>query len=249
MDSHFANRHPAKPGDGSPFASFPFVEDFDEETEATPSAIDAVDAGMGRGDAEPQIPAIDLVEMRASAYAEGRRDERACIVTEQASAERQTLATIAAHLDEAATAAMAAADAAAEETAKLLLRVLSSLLPNLCARHGAGEAAGLVRAVVPALAHEPHIVIRVSPHVRAEVEAELELVTPERGLNIEVIATDAVAPGDARISWDSGAASRSIAELWNDVAARLAPLGLFDELHSPPAPTCADLTPKVPQHV
>ena len=125
--------------------------------------------------------------------------------------------------------ASAVAESAAEETARLLLRVLASMMPALCARHGAADVAALVRAVVPALAHEPRVTIRVNPHVRDAVGAELARVAPEWGERIELIATDAMVPGDARVAWGNGAASRGVAELWDRVVTRLVPLGLLDD--------------------
>lgn len=125
--------------------------------------------------------------------------------------------------------ASAVVEAAAEETAKLLLRVLAAMMPALCARHGAADAMALVRTVVPALLHEPRVTIRINPHVRDAVAAELARVAPDWADRIALVATDAMAPGDARVAWDNGTASRDVAELWDQVIARLAPLGLLDE--------------------
>ncbi len=44
---------------------------------------------------------------------------------------------------------------------------------------------------------------------------------------MQIIECDAMAPGDVRIAWHNGAATRDAAALWQQVAAVLAPAGLL----------------------
>ncbi len=217
-------------------AYFPLIEDFDDELarDDEPARDDA--PGETPDDepfAEPAPDAAELAELRDGAYAQGRADERVALAAERSDAAALTLRALADALQDARHEAASVAEAAAEETARLLLRVLGTMMPALCARHGGADVAALVRAVVPALAHEPRVTIRVSPHVRAEVQAQLAAVAEEWGERIKLIATDAMAPGDVRIAWDSGTASRDVGELWNGVVAQLAPLGLYDDMKPP----------------
>ena len=208
-------------------ACFPLIEDFDDDP-PTPEAVADEPAG-DEPFAPPPPDADEIAASRDAAYAAGRRDERAEIATERSTALDRTLASMAGQLRDAGREASAVAEAAAEETARLLLRVLAAMMPALCARHGAADAVTLVRAVVPSLLHEPRVTIRVNPHVRDAIGAELARVAPDWSDRIALIATDAMAPGDARVTWDNGTASRDVAELWDQVIARLAPLGLLDE--------------------
>lgn len=208
-------------------ACFPLIEDFDDDPPTLEAAAD--EPAEDEPFAPPPPDADEIAASRDAAYAAGRRDERAEIATERSIALDRTLASMAGQLRDAGREASAVAEAAAEETARLLLRVLAAMMPALCARHGAADAVALVRAVVPALLHEPRVTIRVNPHVRDAVAAELARVAPDWADRIALVATDAMAPGDARVAWDNGTASRDVAELWDQVIARLAPLGLLDE--------------------
>jgi hypothetical protein len=84
--------------------------------------------------------------------------------------------------------------------------------------------------VLPALAREPRVTIRISPHVVRSVEQELDRLDPELHARVALAPTDAVPPGDARIVWQDGAAVRDTAALWRKVAETLAPLDLLPAL-------------------
>ncbi len=220
-------------------AYFPLIEDFDDhppvaEIVATVDDPDEDELDRSEPFAAPVPNAEEIAVLRDAAYAQGRRDERGAIATEQAVALEATLATMLRKLDDAGREASAVAEAAAEQISRLVLRVLGTMMPALCARHGGADVVALVRAVVPALLHEPSVTIRVSPHVHDAVRLELARAAPEWGERIKVVATDAMASGDARIAWENGTASRDVAELWAEIVARLTPLGLIDETAARP---------------
>jgi flagellar assembly protein FliH len=180
----------------------------------------------------PAFTEADLTQARESAYAEGHRNGLAQAATDRAEVTRQMLDVIAGRLDGAGTAAAKVAEESAEVVARLLLGTLATMLPALCARHGAGEVAALTRAVLPALAREPRVTIRLSPHVVHAVEQELAGLDPELHGRVSLVPTDAVAPGDARITWQDGAAVRDADALWRTVAEALAPLDLLTPLEA-----------------
>ncbi len=175
----------------------------------------------------PAITEADIAAARADAYAEGHRTGLAQAAADRAEVTRQMLSTIATRLDGARTEAARIAEEQADALARLLLGTLAIVLPASCARHGAAEVAALTRAVLPALAREPRVTIRVSPHVARAVEQELARLDPELHGRVALVPTDAVAPGDARITWQDGAAVRDAAALWREVAEALAPLDLL----------------------
>ena len=210
-------------------AYFPFIEDFDDDLPLADVVGEVDEPDESEPFAPPVVNSEEIAGLRDAAYAEGRRDERDAIATEQAATLERTLASVLRKLDDASREASAVAETAAEETTRLVLRVLGAMMPALCARHGGADAAALVRAVVPALVNEPSVTIRVGPHVRDAVKLELARVAPEWSERIKLVATDAMASGDVRIAWENGTASRGVADLWTEVVARLAPLGLIDE--------------------
>ena len=73
------------------------------------------------------------------------------------------------------------------------------------------------------------------------VEQELARLDPELHGRVALVPTDAVAPGDARIAWQDGAAGRDATALWREVAAALAPFDLLPPAAQPlpPRPSAA----------
>jgi flagellar biosynthesis/type III secretory pathway protein FliH len=200
-----------------------FAEDFDRHAGVTvldPPVPDEPEP------IAPSFTADALEAAREEAYAEGFGRGLAQAAQDRAEIAGQLLAGIARRLADAEAAARAAAEASAQAVAELLLSTLAALFPALCARHGGGEVAALAHAVLPALDREPRISLRVSPHVLPELEAELDRLDPGLRARIATVATDAVAPGDIRIAWQDGAASRDGAALWAGIAATLAEYGL-----------------------
>jgi flagellar biosynthesis/type III secretory pathway protein FliH len=198
-----------------------FAEDFDLQSSIT--VLDPPD--------EPELIApsftTEAVETaREEAYAEGYSRGLSQAAQDRAEIARQLLASIAQRLADAETAACEAAEASAVAVAELLMNSLAALFPTLCARHGSGEVAALARIVLPALDREPRITLRVSPHVITDLDLELAQLDPDLRARITVIATDAAPPGDARITWQDGAAGRDGAVLWAQIAATLSDYGL-----------------------
>jgi flagellar assembly protein FliH len=201
-----------------------FAEDFDQP------AVHGVTVLDDAADAPREIPAATQAEIalaRDEAYAEGLCSGLAQAAADRAEVSRQMLATIADRLAHAAGEARQVAEDAAHSLARLLLGTLAAVLPATCARHGATEVAALARTLLPALAQEPRVTIRISPHVTEALQAELAQLDAMVASRIVVVPTDAVVPGDVRISWDDGVAMRDTAALWQQVSEVLAPLGLL----------------------
>ncbi len=120
-----------------------------------------------------------------------------------------------------------AAMQAAESVAKCMLSALLTCLPALCERHGAAELRALSRAVLPGLVDEPKIVVRVNPQMVAGMQAEMAALDFELAERVHLLPTDAVAPGDARISWADGSVTRDAGKARQIVEDALAALGLL----------------------
>ena len=223
-----ANGHAHAPGTRR--AAILFAEDFDAPSPGAALGITVLDDGPEEPPPPPAPPPIteeDLAVARADSYAEGHRNGLAQAAADRAEVTRQMLGMIAQRLDVAHTEAARVAEDSADAVARLLLGTLAVVLPALCVRHGAAEVAALTRAVLPALACEPRVTIRVSPHVVRPVELELARLDPELHGRVSLVPTDAVPPGDVRIVWQDGAAVRDAGALWRSVAEALAPLDLL----------------------
>ena len=85
----------------------------------------------------------------------------------------------------------------------------------------------IVRIVLPALSQEPAVTIRAHPRTAGAVTREIARLDPDLAVHVETVECEAMSPGDVRIAWRSGAATRDAAALWQQVAAVLAPAGLL----------------------
>jgi len=182
--------------------------------------------------AEPPPPApalteADLAAAHEAGFAAGHAQGRAAAMEATAAATAKVLAAIAERLANARAAAVQCAEASAAALAQLVLDAVGAGYPALRERFGEDELRRFVAAILPALAREPAVEIRVHPaHTAAVAEAVAELGTPA-GTRPTITPCATVAPGDAAIVWHDGSARRDAAAAWSAVAAALAPLGLF----------------------
>ena len=116
---------------------------------------------------------------------------------------------------------------AAGELARLLLVSFAAALPALSARHGQAELRSLVRTLLPALSQEPSVSIRIHPQHATMVTEEIERLDPDLAASLRIVASDTMQPGDIRVTWRGGQATRDVAALWTQVAEVLAPAGLL----------------------
>ncbi len=109
-----------------------------------------------------------------------------------------------------------------------MLSALAACLPRLCERHGAAEVRALAGALLPALSDEPAIVVRINPAMVPMLQAELAAMDPDIAGRVQVTAVDAMAPGDARVSWTDGSAVRDTSRVRAAFEDGLAALGLLE---------------------
>jgi flagellar biosynthesis/type III secretory pathway protein FliH len=194
-----------------------FDEDFD-----LPSAS---------ADPEVILPVFSAAELMAARdeAAQDSRDRTLAEADETARAvASRTLAQIAAQITESRLEAVSIAEQSAEAIARLLLDCFATAFPVLSARHGPGELAAVLREILPALHREPKITVRISPHLVSAMTDEIQSLDADLAARVRLIPTDAVAPGDARITWENGAATRDAASLWEQIENILAPAGLLN---------------------
>jgi flagellar biosynthesis/type III secretory pathway protein FliH len=197
---------------------------FDEDFDLPPPSA---------SDEEPEViePLYTLAELKAAreeAAREGREAAHSEMDGSATTAANQTLASIAEQLALARSEAISMVEQSSEAIARLLLTCFAAAFPALSARHGAGEAAALVREILPALQHEPKISVRVNPHVAVAISQEIQAFDADLAARVRLVPTDALAPGDARLTWESGAAARDTELLWTQIENILAPAGLLN---------------------
>ena len=198
-----------------------FAEDFDR-----------LDRGPAQEELEVIEPVFDRAQMetvKAASFEEGVAAGRAAMLAEDTAGLRQAVAVLGEELGAVRDSARLIGEQAAVEIARLMLSALGAVMPVLCEAHGDGEVQAIARAVLPALAGEPEIVIRANPHTVSSLAVEIARMDPDIGSRVQITPTDALRPGDVRIAWRNGLAVREGAALWRDVAAILLPQGLLGD--------------------
>jgi flagellar biosynthesis/type III secretory pathway protein FliH len=200
----------------------------------------------------PTYTAAELAEARAEAWAGGHAAGTAEAGDTTAASVRSLLDGIAVALRDARTAATAVAEGSVEAIARLLLDSLAKLFPALCERYGEGELCALIGTILPALAQEPTIVVRMNPMHTPALTRELDRLDPELAERVRLVPVEAIAIGDVRVSWLNGSATRDTGALWQQVQAVIEPAGLLSPAqgvpvrgtHAPGTPAQDTLAPK-----
>jgi len=209
----------------TPTRSALFAEDFD-----LPRRRDAMPAAEV---INPTYSAAELAEARAEARAGGHASGTAEANIAIAATTQSLLDAIAVALRDAKTAAGAVAERSAEAIARLLLDSLAKLFPVLCERHGEAELCALIRTILPALAQEPALTVRLNPAHTPALMRELDRLDPDLVERVRLVPVEAIPTGDVRVSWRDGTARRDTAALWQQVRAVLEPAGLFSPDKAP----------------
>ncbi len=203
-----------------------YAEDFDDE--GTVRASGDHDPAQEPEAIEPVFTPAEIDAARTEARLAGRVEAEHGL----AAARNQLLELLAVGLADARAGAHDAAAAAAEGVARCMLSALAACLPTFCARHGAAELRALAGALLPALTDEPKITMRIHPQMLPMMQAELQAMDPDLAGRVHVSPTDAVAPGDARITWRDGSAVRDAARVRSAFEDGLALLGLSEKEHA-----------------
>lgn len=168
------------------------------------------------------VPRAALEQAIARARLDGRREGEAAAASSTAEAVALTLGRIAADLPALSKAATAAVHEAAEDVARLLVTALGRALPGLAASRTEAAVLEAAEAVRPALA-QGGAVARVHP-LLADMVARC---VARAHLTLRVIGDDAVAQGDAVLSWDGGSARREASAIWEAIRTSLEHTGFL----------------------
>jgi hypothetical protein len=195
-----------------------FAEDFDrDKVMSEPQAIEPEVI-------EPTYSVGELTEAREAAWRDGHSAGLREAAADSVAAVHETATAIATQLAAEREVAAARAEQSAASIARLLLDSLDATFPTLCEQYGDAEVRSLVRVVVPALTQEPCITVRAHPRTATAVAEEIARLDPELSTRVQTVACDSIAPGDVRVIWRNGAATRDAAMLWQQVLRTLAPI-------------------------
>jgi hypothetical protein len=197
-----------------------YAEDFDDTGDHGAAAPDPVPEPEI---IEPVFTAAELDAARAEASLAGQADAERGL----AGSRTQLLARVASTIEEACAGAREVAEQAAEGVARCMLGALAACLPSLCEQHGAAELRAFVRTLLPALTDEPRVIVRINPAMMAMMQSEIGSLDDEVAERVQLLATEAVPPGDARVTWGEGSAVRDTSRARAAFEVGLAELGLL----------------------
>lgn len=165
----------------------------------------------------------DLAEAERDGYRDGYAAAHAEAAQSRAAAETAALAAVASAMQEARGEVAGVAERTARAFAKLALAAMRATMPELMRRHAHLEISALVAEVLPGLAREPAIRVEVAPALAPGVGAKLASIDGGASERIVVVGCPGLPPGDVRIAWSAGRASREPSAVWGQV------LAAFDE--------------------
>lgn len=203
--------------DRRPSGKVLFAEDFDLLARDNPPEPEVI---------APTFSAAELEAARAEAWQAGSDAASASAATADHAVIRQIVTTVAEQLSAAHDEVLDLAEQSAATIARLLLGSLGVVLPELAARYGEAELQAIIRIVLPGLFKEPAVTLRINPQHCTTVAREIERLDPDLAARLQIVPTELIPPGDARIAWRNGGATRDVAALWEQVAATLALAGL-----------------------
>lgn len=206
-----------------------FEEDFD-----LPPPVPEPEPALEPELIEPVFTAAELAAARAEAWREADAQARDELAAASETAARTALAGLGAQFIQAAAEARTIAESTAEAIAHLVLAGFAAAFPALCARHGDAEVQAVLRRLLPSLYNEPKVTIRVAAATLPAAVEELARLDPDLTAQVQVLPAEGLLPGDVRVAWRAGQATRDTTRLWQEIEEILAPAGLLPSGTAPP---------------
>ncbi len=200
-----------------PFADVLFAEDFDVAPEPDPDTYAGAPGTEPAPAADPQQDIAEAVEYARAAWAQADTHLVA-----------SALATIATTIQEAASQASTIAEEYAADTAKTILAMVAAYLPNRCRDHGPAEVEALMRRLLPRIAQQSRLVVRVNPALLSPLQAQLATLDDDAAANVVLTGVPALTPGSAHVKWANGSLQRDTEAIRMTIEAVLSELGLHE---------------------
>jgi flagellar assembly protein FliH len=169
----------------------------------------------------PTFSEAELAAAVAAARSEGRTEAEAEIRAGLEHRRTEALAAIAAGLAQGQAAFERTLAARAGASGELALALARALVPRALARQPLADVEAMLQEVVARLEGCPWLELRLAPDLVEAGRAALARAAAEAGYRgeIRVIADAKLAPGDARLEWQDGAAVRDLARLEAEASA------------------------------
>jgi len=178
-------------------------------------------AGLGGRPVEEAPTRQDVELARQQGYEEGRAAGRSEAEAEQAKLEAEALARIAREVGAFVQHHAASLEQLRNENLALALSIGRKLARRLMATQPLAEVEELVEGSLQRLLGEARIVIRLHHGLLDAMQARVDALARRTGFDGQVIllGEDDIAPGDCRVEWADGGATRSAAAIESEIDA------------------------------
>jgi flagellar assembly protein FliH len=192
------------------------------------------------GQPAPSLTPADLeaavAEARAEAVSATASRVRAELEASLKAREVLALEALGRQLDERQAAYLGALAELRDEAREVILEVARAVAPGAFARAPLANVERLLEELVPSLDAQPRLELKLAPGLAAAGREGLARIAAASGFQGEIVVEPdpSMAPGDARLSWQGGAAERSTQTLTEE-ALRIARgwLGAHAEMGAP----------------
>jgi len=219
-----------------------FAEDFDDVL-TEPRRADALIP-----EPPPLPPSLtddDVRAARCEGFAAGRDAAMAEAALRLHDATRDALQLLAQSLPALADQRLRQIDEAVEVAARLIFTALAALLPSLALRHAPQEIAHLLHDVIADLAPDRALSLTVAPGLLDSMRTALADLPRDQARRVVLQGEESLVPGDARLSWEGGAAVRQTRPVLDSVTDILRSLDLLTQPapNTRPAAVIPDVAP------
>jgi flagellar assembly protein FliH len=202
---------------------FLFNYDFDRPpVNDRPEDEDVADEEAAEPEPEIIVPTFseeEVVAARDEGFAAGKEQG----IRETLAGAEQTTATALESIMEKINGIFRRQDEANTSTVRDAINVAAAItrkmFPHFSERGAAEEVEQVIQSIMEKVIDEPRLTITVSASLHENISARLGPIVGETGFEGKVIlnAEETLPPGDCRIEWGTGTASRDTEELWREI--------------------------------
>jgi flagellar assembly protein FliH len=206
-----------------------FDRDFDDleilkeivDQEALETEVEAVVEAEVAVPPAPTFSEEDMAKARRESYERGKKEGSAEALAGIEQKIAATLDKIAGGVENVIQAQSATSEATKHDAAALSVAVVRKLFPKLDAEHGPSEVLAMLQDVLANLLREPRITILVHHEAADGVRVRIGEFLERRGFRgeLSIHADTTLGPGDCRIEWLGGEATRDSGALLAEIDA------------------------------
>jgi flagellar assembly protein FliH len=206
------------------FDDLEILKEIVEQEALEPEAEGSEEAGEPLPPPAPTFSEEQMAAARRESYERGKKEGSAEMLAGIEQKTATALEKIAAGMEGVMQAQVESSEATKRDAAALSVAVVRKLFPKLNAEHGPNEVLAMLQDVLSNLIREPRITILVANDTSDGIRTKIEDFLERRGFRgaLVVQGDAALGPGDCRIEWMDGEATRDSGALLAEIEAAAA---------------------------